>query len=172
MVMDVSPSVIILPAASPVRQPTQLAGKTITGHGTDVALNAFEQFASKVGLDPKSVTIVPNAGNWKVLIGLLDEHKSDALFGYSSTSTAAIATAGGKVEERLRFFRFRDLVPELYGSALMVSPSCCASSRTSPASWCVWSIVVSWTRCTNRRRPSTCWLRTTRTRAPRSSWAG
>ena len=37
-------------------------------------------------------------------------------------STAAIATAGGKVEERLRFFRFRDVVPELYGSALMVSP--------------------------------------------------
>ena len=85
-------------------------------------LNSFEQFASKVGLDPKSVTIVPNAGNWKVLIGLLDEHKSDALFGYSSTSTTAIAAAGGKVEERLRFFRFRDLVPELYGSAPMVSP--------------------------------------------------
>ena len=122
MVMDVSPSVIILPVASPVKEPTQLAGRTITGHGTDVALNTFEQFASKVGLDPKAVTIVPNPGNWKVLIGLLDEHRSDALFGYSSTSTAAIATAGGKVEERLRFFRFRDAVPELYGSALMVSP--------------------------------------------------
>lgn len=123
MVMDRSPSVIILPASSPVTTAPQLAGKTITGHGTDVALNTFEQYAAKTGLDPTSVKIVANSGNWKVLIGLLDEHKSDALFGYLSTSSAAIHTAGGKVDERLRFLKFRDAVPELYGSSLMVSPT-------------------------------------------------
>ena len=122
MVMDASPSVIILPAASPIRTARQLAGKTVTGHGTDVALNTFEQFASKTGLDPASVTITPNDGNWKTLISLLDEGRSGALFGYLSTSSAAIRTAGGKVEDRLRFLKFRDAVPELYGSALMVSP--------------------------------------------------
>ncbi|KRG66371.1 hypothetical protein ABB26_00475 [Stenotrophomonas humi] len=123
MVMDRSPSVIILPASSPVTTAPQLAGKTITGHGTDVALNTFEQYAFRTGLDPTSVKIVANDGNWKVLIGLLDEHRSDALFGYLSTSSAAIHTAGGKVDERLRFLKFRDAVPELYGSALMVSPT-------------------------------------------------
>lgn len=122
MVMDSSPSVIILPASAPVSNALQLIGKTITGHGADVALNTFEQYASKTGLDPKSVQIVADEGNWKTLIGLLDEHKSDALFGYLSTSSAAIHTAGGKVEERLRFLKYRDAVPELYGSALMVSP--------------------------------------------------
>lgn len=123
MVMDTSPSVIILPATSAVTSAPQLAGKTITGHGTDVALNTFEQYASKTGLDPASVKVVANDGNWKVLIGLLDDHTSDALFGYLSTSSAAIHSAGGKVNERLRFLKFRDAVPELYGSALMVSPS-------------------------------------------------
>lgn len=122
MVMDTSPSVIILPVDSPVTAASQLAGKTITGHGTDVALNTFEQFAYKTGLDPASVKVVANEGNWEVLIGLLDQRQSDALFGYLSTSSAAIHAAGGKVEERLRFLKFRDVVPELYGSALMVSP--------------------------------------------------
>ncbi len=122
MVMDVSPSVIILPAASKVSDAKQLAGLTITGHGTDVALNTFEQFASKTGLDPASVKVVPNNGTWPVLIGLLDSHASDALFGYLSTSTAAIHAAGQQVGDRLRFLKFRDAVPELYGSALMVSP--------------------------------------------------
>lgn len=122
MVMDRSPSVIILPAASPVKTAEQLAGLTITGHATDVALNTFEQYASRTGLDPASVRIVANDGNWKVLIGLLDAHASDALFGYLSTSSAAIRTAGGDVAARLRFLKFRDAVPELYGSALMLSP--------------------------------------------------
>ncbi|TQM03692.1 NitT/TauT family transport system substrate-binding protein [Pseudoxanthomonas sp. 3HH-4] len=122
MVMDTSPSVIILSAASPVTSAEQLTGLTITGHATDVALNTFEQYASRTGLDPASVKIVSNDGNWRVLIGLLDERKSDALFGYLSTSSAAIRTAGGEVASRLRFLKFRDAVPELYGSALMLSP--------------------------------------------------
>lgn len=123
MVMDRSPSVIILPADSSVAVPSQLAGRTITGHATDVALNTFAQYAYKTGFDPESVNIVANDGNWKVLIGLLDKHKSDALFGYLSTSSAAIRSVGGKVDERLRFLKFRDAVPEFYGSSLMVSPA-------------------------------------------------
>ena len=122
MVMDRSPSVIILPAASPVTSAGQLAGLTITGHASDVALNTFAQYAAKTGLDAASVTIETNEGNWKVLLGLLDQGGSDALFGYLSTSTAAVRTAGGDVDSTLRFLKFRDAVPELYGSALMVSP--------------------------------------------------
>lgn len=122
MMMDRAPSAIILPAASPVQSAAQLPGLTITGHPTDVALNTFEQYASKTGIDPKSVRVVGNDGNWKVLLGLVAEKKSDALFGYLSTSSAAVRSAGGTVESELRFLKYRDAVPELYGSALMISP--------------------------------------------------
>jgi len=121
MMMDRSPSAIILPAASPVQTAAQLPGLTITGHPTDVALNTFEQYASKTGIDPKSVHVVGSDGNWKVLLSLVAEKKSDALFGYLSTSSAAVRTAGGKVDAELRFLKYRDAVPELYGSALMIS---------------------------------------------------
>ena len=122
MVMDVSPSVIILPASSPIREAGQLPGLTITGHASDVALNTFEQYAAKTGLDPASVKIRTNEGNWKALLGLLEQGASDALFGYLSTSTAAVRSAGGDAAAALRFLKFRDAAPELYGSALMVSP--------------------------------------------------
>ena len=121
MMMDRAPSAIILPAASPVREAAQLPGHTISGHPTDVALNTFEQFAAKTGIDPKSVTIVGDNGNWKVLLGLLESKKSDALFGYLTTSAAAVRAAGGKPEDELRFLAYRDIVPELYGSSVMVS---------------------------------------------------
>lgn len=122
MVMDRSPSVIILPAKSAIRAPKDLAGHTVTGHGTDVALNTFAQYAARTGVDPASVRIVPNDGDWKTLLGLLDKHESDGLFGYLSTSSAAVRKAGGDVGATLRFLEFKQALPEFYGSVLMVSP--------------------------------------------------
>ncbi len=122
MVMDRSPSVIILPAKSGIRAPKDLAGRTVTGHGTDVALNMFAQYAARTGIDPASVRIVPNDGDWKTLLGLLDAGTSDGLFGYLSTSSAAVRKAGGDVGATLRFLEYKKALPEFYGSVLMVSP--------------------------------------------------
>lgn len=121
MVMSRSPSAIILPASSPVSDPKQLQGLTITGHGTDVALNSFAQYAERVGIDASKVHVVPNDGDWNVLLGLFPTHKTDALFGYITTTAAAIRSAHGDVSKALKYLRFRDVLPEFYGSTLMLS---------------------------------------------------
>lgn len=121
MVMSRSPSAIILPARSEVSEPKQLEGLTITGHGTDVALNTFAQYAERTGIDARKVHVVPNDGNWKVLLGLFPERKTDALFGYLTTTAAAVRSANGDVNKQLKYLRFRDALPEFYGSTLMMS---------------------------------------------------
>lgn len=122
MLMDRSPSVIVVPAEAAVKAPADVKDLTITGHPTDVGLNTFEQYASKAGLDKASNTIVGNDGDWNTLLGLIHDGKSDALFGYFSTVSAAVRSAGKQVESEVRFLKFKDVVPELYGSVVMVSP--------------------------------------------------
>lgn len=131
MLMDHSPSVIAVPAASAITKPADVTGLTITGHATDVALNTFAQFADKAGVDPASVTIVRNDGDWKTLLGLLHEGKTNALFGYSSTISAAVRTAGQEPEAVVRFLKYVDTVPQLYGSTLMVAPAIARSGSVS-----------------------------------------
>ena len=121
MVMSRSPSAIILPAASAVATPGQLQGLTITGHATDVALNTFAQYAARTGIDAGKVRIVPNDGNWTTLLGLFPERKTDALFGYLTTTAAAVRSANGDVGKQLKYLRYRDVLPEFYGSTLMMS---------------------------------------------------
>ena len=130
MVMDQSPSVVVLPARSQVASPTDLSGLTITAHAVDVGLNTFEQYASKAGLDPRSVRAVSNDGDWIALLGLLKEGKTDALFGYLSTVSAAIRASGRDVRSEVRFLKFKDVAQDLYGSTLMVSPT---FARDKPA---------------------------------------
>lgn len=122
MLMDHSPSVIAVPAASAVKAPKDVAGLTITGHATDVALNTFAQYAGKAGVDAGSVAIVKNDGDWKTLLGLLHDGRTNALFGYSSTIAAAVRTAGQEPDAVVRFLKYVDVVPELYGSTIMVAP--------------------------------------------------
>lgn len=130
MVMKFSPSVIVLPAASGIGFPAELSGRTIIGHAVDVGLNTFEQYADKAGLDPRSVTIRGNDGDWSALLDLLKQGLTDALFGYYSTVSAAVRTRGNDVHSEVRFLKFKDTAPDLYGSALMVAPT---FARSSPA---------------------------------------
>jgi NitT/TauT family transport system substrate-binding protein len=121
MVFNRAPSAIILKSESPITTPKQLEGKRIIGHATDVALNTFEAFAEKARIDPKRVTIVPDSIGWTGLLAALDSGRADAAFGYLTTSMAALEAAGVNAESALRFFAYRDIAPELYGSALMAS---------------------------------------------------
>lgn len=122
MLMDRSPSVVVVPAGSKVNSPKDLEKLTITGHPTDVGLNTFEQYASKAGIDRQSVNVVGNEGDWNTLLGLIQEGKSDGLFGYYSTVSAAVRSAGKEVASEVRFLQYPDVVPELYGSVVMASP--------------------------------------------------
>ena len=121
MLFNRSPSAVILRKDSPITTARQLAGKTIIGHPTDVALNTFDAFAAKAGLAATLVRIQPDSSAWPGLLDALEKGRADGVFGYLSTSMAAVESAGGDVESTLRFLRYRDLVPELYGSALMAS---------------------------------------------------
>lgn len=130
MVMYRSPSVVVLPAYSTIGTPAELSGVTITGHAVDVGLNTFEQYARKAGLDIRSVRKASNDGDWTALLDLLRAGKTDALFGYLSTVSAALRANGKDVRSEVRFLKFKDIAPDLYGSALMVSP---AFARGNPA---------------------------------------
>jgi NitT/TauT family transport system substrate-binding protein len=121
MLFNRSPSAIILRKDSPITTVKQLAGKTIIGHPTDVALNTFDAVADRAGLAPGLVTVKPDTSGWSGLLDALEQGHADGVFGYLSTSMANIEASGRDPESTLRFIRYRDQVPELYGSALMAS---------------------------------------------------
>ncbi|MBC7842253.1 MAG: ABC transporter substrate-binding protein [Gemmatimonadaceae bacterium] len=121
MVHNRSPSAIIMLKGSPITAVRQLAAKRIIGHPTDVALNTFDAFARRGVLDPNLVRVTPDTSTWTGLLGALERKEADGVFGYLSTSMAAIESSGRDVESTLTFLRFRDIAPELYGSALMAS---------------------------------------------------
>lgn len=115
-----SPSVIAVPAASPVRTPADLAGRHLRGHATDVALQTFPALAATHGVDTSHVRISTAEDGMGAVVDAMLKGETDGTFGYESTITAALITAGIPTN-RVRFLYYRTLVPDLYGSALMVS---------------------------------------------------
>jgi NitT/TauT family transport system substrate-binding protein len=120
MMFPASPSVIAVAADSPIHAPQDLAGRHLRGHATDVALQTFPALAAKTGLSADAVRITTSEAGMGALAGAMLKGDTDGLFGYESTITAALITAGIPTS-RIRFLFYRQLVPELYGSALMVS---------------------------------------------------
>ena len=121
MLFNRSPSAIILRRDSPITTARQLAGKTLIGHPTDVALNTFDALALRAGFSAAAVKVQPDTSNWTGLLDALEQGRADGVFGYLSTSMAAMENAGLDGEAALKFIRYRDDAPELYGSALMAS---------------------------------------------------
>ena len=120
MMFNRSPSVVAVPAGSAIRTPADFAGRHFRGHATDVALQTFPALAAKTGIAATRVRISSNEDGMGAVVDSMLRGETDGTFGYESTITAALVT--GKVPtDRVRFFFYRDLVPELYGSALMVS---------------------------------------------------
>ncbi|MFN7978157.1 MAG: ABC transporter substrate-binding protein [Vicinamibacterales bacterium] len=120
MMFNRSPSVVAVPADSSIRTPADLAGRHLRGHATDVALQTFPVLAAAHGVDASRVRIsTSEAGMGAVVSGML-AGEYDGSFGYDSTITAALITAGTPTA-RVRFLPYATLTPDLYGSALMVS---------------------------------------------------
>lgn len=120
MMFNRSPSVIAVPAGSPIRTPADLAGRHVRGHATDVALQSFPVLAAAHRLDASRVRITTSEAGMGALVTGMLAGECDGTFGYDSTITAALLTAGVPVE-RVRFLPYATLTPDLYGSALMVS---------------------------------------------------
>lgn len=121
MLFNRSPAAIIVKRDSPITTPKQLEGKRIIGHATDVALNTFDAYAARMRVDVKRVEIVPDSGGWSALLAALDSGRADAIFGYITTAIATVEASGRDADATLKFLKYRDGVPELYGSALMAS---------------------------------------------------
>lgn len=115
-----SPSVIAVPAGSPVRSPADLTGRHLRGHATDVALQTFPVLAAAHGVEASRVRITTSESGMGGLVTGMLAGECDGTFGYDSTITAALITAGVPLKH-VRFLPYATLTPDLYGSALMVS---------------------------------------------------
>lgn len=107
----------------PIRTPKDLEGKVIGGHPIDAAIEAFPAYAMQAGVDESRVSILRSTTSMATLAeDVLDGH-SDGVFGFVHTIIAALAGKGIDGRAGLRFLEYRDVVPELYGNALMLTPA-------------------------------------------------
>jgi len=111
---NASPSCIAVPAETAIRTVSDLRGRRLIGHASDVALRSF----GVVG-DPAQVTIAAAEGSMASLAARVLAGEADGLFCYVSTLTASL----GEGIAAFRCLRYADLAPDLYGSMVMAAPA-------------------------------------------------
>ena len=121
VMFNASPSTIVVAADGAIKNPQDLEGKKLIGHGTDVALNTFPVYAQLTKIDVNKVTIEPSAAGMGDLLKSVLSGKFDGMFGYVTTITAAAKSAGIDLNT-IRFIRFDEVLKDFYGSAVMVNP--------------------------------------------------
>ncbi len=121
MLYNRSPAAIMVKRSSPIVTLKQLQGKKIFGQSTDAALNTFDAFATKAGITEANLTITSDSSAWETLLTALEDGRADAIFGDISAGMAAIEASGRDADSTIRFIRYRDVAPELYGNALIAS---------------------------------------------------
>jgi NitT/TauT family transport system substrate-binding protein len=116
-----SPSAIAVPADGPVRTPADLRGRRMLTHLSDVAYRSFPAYAEAAGLSLGEVAIAlsddPMAGMLQTMLA----GGADGVFGYVSSQKAVLRQIDPALAGRLRFLPFPDIVPDLYGSAMIAS---------------------------------------------------
>lgn len=122
MMFNASPSCVLVAADGPIHHPRQLAGQRLIGHDSDVALRTFGALCRHLGLDPGRMNV---GSTWAGMSGMAEEvlaGRAAGAFGYVSTFTGALTAADPALLRRVRFLRYADVVPDLYGSVVMASP--------------------------------------------------
>ena len=121
MMFNASPSCVLVAADGPIRHPSQLVGQRLIGHGSDVALRTFGALYRHLGLDAGKVTITDA---WSGMAGMAEDvlaGRASGAFGYVSTFVGAITATDPAMLRRVRFLRYADFAPDLYGSVVMAS---------------------------------------------------
>lgn len=118
---NTTPLTIAVDANGPVKAPTDLEGRIVSGHPIDAALEVFPEFAAATGIDARRVTIQRSPASMRSLVEDMLAGKSAGVFGFVNTIIAAVAPAGIDGRTRLRFLEYRHHTPDLYGNALLVS---------------------------------------------------
>lgn len=105
-----------------IKDVKDLKDKVIIGHPIDAAIEAFPAYAKVGGLDPDSIHILrSNASMAANAKDVVDGHV-DGVFGFVNTIIAALRSIDVDGRKELDFLEYKDLVPEFYGNALMMSP--------------------------------------------------
>ena len=116
-----SPSVIGVMADGPIAGPADLEGRRIIGHLSDVALRTFGPFAKATGIDAAKANVeISDAPMLDMLLQMV-AGEADGVFGYYSSETALLRQHDPSLPDRLRFLRYPQFVPDLYGSVVMAS---------------------------------------------------
>lgn len=121
MAFNASPSTVAVAADGPIKTPKDLEGRQVIGHETDVALRTFGAFCKVNGLDRTRVRIGSGRGMAGMIEQMLGSDHVHGTFGYVSTFEAAIAAYKPELARRVRYLKYADLVPDLYGSALFTT---------------------------------------------------
>lgn len=117
-----SPYTIAVPADGPVIAAAGLAGRRLGAHPNDAAMLMWPEFAAAAGLATDAAAIdICTDPHARMVADLLEHGRWDGLFGFVNTLRAAAIEAGIDHGARLRFIEYRDVVPDLYGSVLLVS---------------------------------------------------
>lgn len=126
-VFPATPNAVAVKADGPVQAPRDLAGKSIISHPTDTALHTFPAYARAAGIDPALVKVTTADAAMSGFITQVLAREYDGAFGWVNTLRFSARMA--RVEpEGLRFMRFRDQLPDLYGGFIMVSRSYAAAN--------------------------------------------
>ena len=121
MMFNASPSCVVVAADGPLRHPQQLAGRSLVGHDSDVALRTFGALCLQQGINRQSVKVSSAISG---MVGMVEDvlaGRADGAFGYVSTFTGALTSADAALLARVRFLTYAEFAPDLYGSVLMAS---------------------------------------------------
>jgi len=116
-----SPSAVAVVAEGPVHVPADLQGRRIITHLSDVAYRSFPAYAALAGLDPAKVEIIISDDPMAAMLQTMLAGGGDGVFGYVSSQKAVLRQAEPAAADKLRFLRFPDVAPDLYGSVMIAS---------------------------------------------------
>lgn len=119
---NTTPLTIAVKKGGAIKEAKDLKDKVIIGHPIDAAIEAFPAYAKVGGLDPNDIHIHRSNASMATNAKDVVDGNVDGVFGFVHTIIAALKGIGIDGRKELDFLEFKDLVPELYGNALMMSP--------------------------------------------------
>ncbi len=119
---NASPYTIAVPATSSALSIADLKGNVIASHPNDAALKMLPELALKCGFSANEFLIELCSDPHPLMVSdMVNEARWPAMFGFVNTLRAAALEKNIDPDRQLRFFQYRDLVPQLYGAGFMVA---------------------------------------------------
>jgi NitT/TauT family transport system substrate-binding protein len=118
---NASPYTIAVPAHSSEISFADLKGKVIASHPNDAALKMLPELAMTCGFSASDFSIeLCSDPHPSMVSDMVNGERWPAMFGFVNTLRAAALEKNIDPDKQLRFFQYRDLVPQLYGAGFMV----------------------------------------------------